>query len=333
MGLLVVQVLDAVLHLAQKHIRLRQLQRRIGRQQPGRGQAFEGAERGAGAQLRKLPAAHHLQQLYDEFDLADTAARQLHIVGALRVGGAALGRVLADLAVQDAQRVEHAVVQVAAENKGCDQRAQGAGARRADGRLRRDHARFEPGQALPFAALALKIVLQRAQRNRVRPRVAVGPQREIDAEHKAVLGHAADQGVHGAHQFAKVFLRADDAAWLTAGLRHTGGVAVAVEDINQIDVAGHIELARAELAHAQNAQACRRVFLVQRRAVLRCQFAVGVLVGGVQREFGQVGHGLGDPGQGQRLRAVQRDQALEHQLAGDAQGGCGVGGRLRQQGG
>ena len=31
MGLLVVQVLDAVLHLAQKHIGLGQLQRRIGR--------------------------------------------------------------------------------------------------------------------------------------------------------------------------------------------------------------------------------------------------------------------------------------------------------------
>ena len=31
MGLLVVQVLDAVLHLAQKHVRLGQLQRRIGR--------------------------------------------------------------------------------------------------------------------------------------------------------------------------------------------------------------------------------------------------------------------------------------------------------------
>ena len=161
MGLLIVQVLDAVLHLAQKHIRLRQLQRRIGRQQPGRGQAFEGAERGAGAQLRKLPAAHHLQQLYDEFHFADAAARQLHIVVTLRVGGATLGGVLADLAVQDAQRVEHAVVQVTTENKGRDQRAQGAGAGRADGRLRCNHARFEPGQALPLAALALEIVFQR----------------------------------------------------------------------------------------------------------------------------------------------------------------------------
>ena len=102
--------------------------------------------------------------------------------------------------------------------------------------------------------------------------------------------------MHGAHQFAKVFLRADDAAWLTAGLRHTGGVAVAVEDVNEIDVAGHIELARTELAHAQNAQAGGRAFLVERRAVLCGQFAVGVLVGRVQREFGQIGHGLGDSG-------------------------------------
>ncbi len=190
---------------------------------------------------------------------------------------------------------------------------------------------LEPGQALPLAALALEIIFQRAQRDRVRPGVAVGPQRQVDAEHKAVLGHAADQGLHGAHQFAKVFLGADHTARLAPGLRHTGRVAVAVKDVNQIDVAGHIELARAELAHAQNAQTGGRTFLVQRRAVLRCQFTVGVLVGGIQREFGQVGHGLGDPGQGQHLCAVQCEQALEHQLPGDAQGGCGVGGRVRQQ--
>ena len=255
MGLLVVQVLDAVLHLAQKNIGLGQLERRVGRQQPRRGQALQGAECGAGAQLRKLPAPHHLQQLHDELELADAAARQLHVVGTLRVGGAALGGVFADLAVQDAQCVEHAVVQVAAKDKGRDQRAQGAGAGGANGRLRRDHARFEPGQAFPLAALALEIIFQRAQRDRVRPGVAVGPQRQVDAEHKAVLGHAADQGLHGAHQFAKVFLGADHAARLAAGLRHTGGLSVAVEDVNQIDVAGHIELACAKLAHAQNTQA------------------------------------------------------------------------------
>ena len=163
MGLLIVQVLDAVLHLAQKNIGLGQLERRVGRQQPRRGQALQRAERGAGAQLRKLSAPHHLQQLHDELELADAAARQLYVVGTLRVGGAALGGVFADLAVQDAQRIEHAVVQVAAKNKGRDQRAQCAGAGRADGRLRRDHPRLEPGQALPLAALALKIIFQRAQ--------------------------------------------------------------------------------------------------------------------------------------------------------------------------
>ena len=146
-----------------------------------------------------------------------------------------------------------------------------------------------------------------------------------------MFGHAADQGVHGAHQFAKVFLRADHTACLAAGLPHTGGVAVAVEDINHVDVAGDIELACAELAHAQNAQAGGCALLVQRHAVLCGQLAVGMLVGGVQCEFGQIGHGLGDPGQRQHLRAIQREQALEHQLAGDTQGACRVGGRVRQQ--
>jgi hypothetical protein len=81
-------------------------------------------QRGARAQLGELPAAHHLQQLHGEFDLADAAARQLDIVGALRMPALRLAAWLADLPVQRAQRLEHAVVQVAAEHEGQHHAAQ-----------------------------------------------------------------------------------------------------------------------------------------------------------------------------------------------------------------
>ena len=127
MGLLVVQILDAVLHATQKNIGPRQSIGRILRHQPGIGQALKGTDRGARAQLGELPAAYHLQQLHGELNFADAAARHLHIVGALGVAGTALGRVLADLPMQRAQRVKHTVVQVTPENKWQHRTPQGTG--------------------------------------------------------------------------------------------------------------------------------------------------------------------------------------------------------------
>ncbi len=83
MGLLVVQVLDAVLDAAQELVGRGQRIGRLLRHQAGARQALQRIERGPRAQLGELAAAHHLQQLHGELDLADAAARQLHVVGAL----------------------------------------------------------------------------------------------------------------------------------------------------------------------------------------------------------------------------------------------------------
>ena len=123
-GLLVVEVLDPVLDPAQQ---------RVGRGQPlgagalhqaAGGQLVERLQGRAGADLGELAAAHHQQQLDDELDLADAAARQLDVVGALRPAGGAALRLVAHLGVQLAQALEHAVVEVAAIDEGGDQRAQ-----------------------------------------------------------------------------------------------------------------------------------------------------------------------------------------------------------------
>src|SRR2546427_10053900 len=49
--------------------------------------------------------------------------------------------------------------------------------------------------ALPISAMGLQILFQRGQRDSRRPRVAVGPQRQVHAEHESVLGGVADQAI------------------------------------------------------------------------------------------------------------------------------------------
>ena len=61
MGLLVVQILDAVFDVAQKDVGLRQRVRRGFRHEFGLHQPQQSALRRAGAQFGKLSAAHHLQ--------------------------------------------------------------------------------------------------------------------------------------------------------------------------------------------------------------------------------------------------------------------------------
>ena len=117
MGLLVVQVLDAVLDVAQKFISARQRIGGVLRHQAGAGHALQGAHGGAHAQLGKLTAAHHLQELHGEFDFTYAATRELDVIGALGVTGAAALGLLANLPVQAAQGVKHVVVQVAPEHK------------------------------------------------------------------------------------------------------------------------------------------------------------------------------------------------------------------------
>ena len=109
-GLLIVQVLDAVLHLAQKHVGIAH---GIGcglRHQSCPHQALQGALGGAGAQLGELTATHHLQELYGKFDFANAPAREFDIVGALGLARTAFVGVVAYLAVQDAQGIKNAVV-------------------------------------------------------------------------------------------------------------------------------------------------------------------------------------------------------------------------------
>jgi len=328
-GLLIVQVLDAVLDPAQEHVGARQRIGGFGRHQAGAGHAFQRLQRGASAQFGKLPAAHHLQQLHGEFDFADAAARQLDVVGALGPARAALAGVAADLVVQRAQRLEHVVVEVLAEHEGQHHSAQRLRRAARDGRARGNGAALHPGKALPFAALHQHVLFQRVQRTHRGPRIAVGPQRQVHAEHEAVLGGVADQAVDQLDGAGEVFLHRNLAAAVVAA----GGLAVLVVDVDQVDVARHVQLARAQLAHADHPQLGAFAALRHGRAVALVQLRERGLTGGVQRQLGQLGHGARHLLQRRGLFAVQHHQPLHHQLPQDAQRGAGVvsfGGEARQ---
>ena len=175
MGLLVVKILDAVLDPAQELVGPSQRIGRLLRHQAGGGHPLQCLQRRPGPQLGELAAPDHLQQLHDELDLADAAARQLDVVGPLRPSGTAPGRVFANLFVQHPQRIEYAVIEVAPEDEGQHRAAQCGRGAVLNCRQRRHHPALEPGETFPFAALNLEVLFQRAERHHRRAGVAVGP--------------------------------------------------------------------------------------------------------------------------------------------------------------
>ncbi len=96
-------------------------------------------------------------------------------------------------------------------------------------------------------------------------------------------------------------------SWLLMRLRPSALPAVSpscVVDVDQVDVAGHIELARAQLAHADHPElrapgwrvaAGRRLVTDGHWRAVHCvELGKGQLAGHVERQLGQLGHGAGD---------------------------------------
>ena len=271
-------------------------------------------QRRAGADLGKLAAANDQQQLDDELDLADAAARQLDVVGALGPPGGAPLRLVAHLDVELAQPLEDAVVEVATVDEGGDQRPERHRAAAGDARARGDDAALQPGEALPLAAVRLQVVLEHRQAGHRRPGVAVRSQRQVDAEDEAVLGDVADQRVEAARDVREVLVRAD-------GGRAPVGLAVAFVDVDEVDVGRDVELARAELAHADDPEVDALAVLVARHAEALVLVGERALQGDLQRRLGELGHRQRDVGERRAFLDVEHAEALERQLARDAQRG------------
>ena len=124
-----------------------------------------------------------------------------------------------------------------------------------------------------------------------------------------MLGALAHGLVNVFDQLAKKLVVGD--AQATLGV--AGGLAVLVVDVNQVDVAGDIEFSSAEFAHAHD-PALGRHIARHGRAVQRREFGHGQLVGQVQGQLGQLGHGVGDVYQRRALLAVEHRQTFQNQV-------------------
>ena len=253
------------------------------------------------AQHRLATAAHELQRLHGEFDLANAAAAELDVVTVTRAP-----RLLADLAMHVAQAVVGVEVEILAiherHDHGFELVARGAGHR----------ARLEPRVAFPRAALRHQVLLEAGERQRQRAAVAVGTQSHVDAEHEAVDG--------GIRQ------RTDDAPAeaveeLAVGDRPRAvGVALVRIDEHEIDVRRHVELAAAELAEGEDVHRLPcAVGGGARLAERRGEVVVVQAQCGGDRAIRQGGHHREDLGQRRGAGQVARQRVQHHTLAQAAQ--------------
>jgi hypothetical protein len=145
--------------------------------------------------------------------------------------------------------------------------------------------------------------------------VAVGPQREVDPEDEAVVGHVADERVELARHLREVLVGADGPARAAARL------AIFLVDIDEVDVGRDIELAGAQLAHADDPEVDPPPGRVQGRAVARVGVGQGLGQRPFQGDLGQRRHRVGHVGQRRGLFHVAHGQPLDDELPRHAQRG------------
>ena len=126
-----------------------------------------------------------------------------------------------------------------------------------------------------------------------------------------MLGGVTNQAEYAFDGPAKVFMVGDD----TAAVGQALGVAVMLVDVDQVDVAGDIELARSQLSHPNDPKLYGLAFWAQGSAMASIQLGPNLGAGAIQRQLCQLGDRLGDDGKRSALLAVQSNDALHHQLA------------------
>ena len=142
----------------------------------------EHRERRAHGERRVAPAAHQLQRLRHELDLADAARAELDVAGEL-----APLDVAPHLGMQRAHGVEGGVVEIFAKHERPHDLRKRAVRSTAQG------TRLDAGIALPFAPLRDEIVFQKVEAADERPRIAIRPKPHVDAKDEAVLGGVIEQ--------------------------------------------------------------------------------------------------------------------------------------------
>ncbi len=237
------------------------------------------ADRIAGFRLPQpgiAPAPDQLLGLGEEFDFADPAAAELDVVPAH--GDLAVTLHGVDLALDRVNVLDGGEVEMAPPDER-PQMLQEVGARI---RIAGDRARLDHRRALPILPHALVIGFGRQHRHGERRRAGIRPQPEVGAEDIAVFAVVLQQAYQIAGQPHEAVLQAALSAVVDL---------VAVIKHDQVDIAGVVQLARPQLAHAEDdeARTLARAFHVRQNQIARHGRAMQQMIGGKpQRRIGEL---------------------------------------------
>ena len=319
MRLGVVHHLQAMFQLAVGAVMIGQFSRHLGGDPALRSQRLEAPQRGAVTQGRIAPARDQLAGLGEELDLADAALPQLDVV-VLQPDGAMQAAVVADAQAHVMGVLDRGKVQMLAPDKGRE-RLEKPVARRD---VARAGARLDIGRAFPCAALGLVIGLGRGHRQADGGHGGIGAQAQVGAEdvsfarqvrqHRAgAAGHADERG---------------------AGLLFVAPIAGFIEEADEVDVGGIVQLARPHLAHGQRDHAAGGLGILGRGAG---QLAAADLFGHqplqrqVHRQVGEIRQRAGHPFQRPHPPAIgQRHQQRHAPLGLPQPVGQRIDGQIRQ---
>ncbi len=300
LGLLVVEVLQPMLKVAQEHIAFLQFVDGFGFHQPQLGEGGQGLASRAELERFFAAAANQLKHLRGKFNFANAARTELDIVGQGAPRHFAL-----NLCVQPAHRAVGVVIEIFAVYKWPHQRLQIL-------LCTGDDLGFNPRVAFPLAALGQQIVFKGVEAHHQRPRIAIRSQTHINAEHKTIGGRFGNRGDEFFAQAGEKFVIRE--------LARAFGVAVFGIEKNQINIGRHIQFAAAELAHADHNQ------FLGVSAVFANRLAVGFDQAGAEKaqrglhsKFGQGANGGDDFVELRKAVDVADDQACHHRLAKFAQ--------------
>ena len=272
-------------------------------------QLGHGLEGVGGAQRGQVAAVEQLQELDDEFHVADAAPAGLHVA----VVAAALAVLLLDAPLQGLDAADVGTAEVAAVDPGGQLGEELA----AEVQVAGHRQGLDVGLPLPGAAADVVIVQRRLQVGDRRPALSLGPQPQVHAVDAPQIGRLGQQADQLAGEVVEKLGVGDGPVAV--------GLAVEIIEEDQVDVAGVVQLAAAELAHAQDDEPRGASVGAAGRAPLGAEFPPG----GPQRRFqngvGQVGDlggdglealladdvAVGDP---QRLPPLESPQRGQHHL-------------------
>ena len=295
---------------AQKAIGHHQLLAAAGGQQASLDQQRQHLQRWSHLQGDIAPATDQLKNLGDKLDFPNPAGAELDVIGLVLAQHFA-----ANLCVQVAHGVDCAEIEIFSVDEGSNDLSQHLDPFTLAVFTGVHHPRLDPGVALPFTPLRDQIVFQRNERADQRPGIAVRTQAHVNAEHLPVTGDFVERGNQPLAEAGEEVMHFDT----SPAVRCPGRFLYLGINEDQVDIGRNVQLAPAELAHADHHQPLWLAVVVERFTKIFHQLAVQEGQRVVDAEIGQQGHRFDDLFQRRQSGQIAHDQAGHDALAQTAQ--------------